>query len=1326
MDHFNLGPVHLAVRSHYSTGKAAATTKEIVKRAKEIGAKAVGLMDEDSLSGGLDFAMACRAAGIKPIVGMRVGLQVKSLGSTVPARIGLIALKKQGLINLNRLTAIMHTRVPAYITNDELIAHADGVALLTGNSKDGVLARLLKSVDPNAAALALTWFARKFPGRTFVEIERPGILDIEDEIIKLAMGGQTLTAVDGRVLVPSTPALPLIGTTDIRYTTPEKHAGWALIDADYRSRKVSFNAITNPPAEALMYMRSEADLRDLFADLPEATNTANKLAIMANAAPEKAPVILPKWPDLQPGENEDDLLRSMATKGLNDRFASYNIPQEDQPKYIDRLNFELGVISRMGFSAYFMMVSDFVNYALRQDIPVGPGRGSGAGSLVAWAIGITRPDPIRYGLLFERFLNPDRVSMPDFDVDFCGNRRIEVIEYIRNRYGDASVANIATFGEIKARKGLKTVQRVLTNDGGQELHHSEANVMTKQMPNDNAIIAFVKKYNEGDKKKTGGEPLPEAVTLETIVHASPALWNDLAEGNRRVKEGLAAGIPSYSIKNNIFSATRFIEGYYNVAGTHAAGLAVSDGALTDRIPMLPDRSPGRQGHIVCGYDMKYAEIAGLVKFDILGLKTATMIGAASRQIRNRISDFDIETVPVDDPQVMENFRNGLTSGVFQFESEGMRAALKQVSPTSLLDLSAAVALYRPGPMGNIPTFGARKRGEEAFSYFEPAEKTSMVLKETYGIIVYQEQVMQIAQVCAGFSLAAADLMRRAMGKKNAQEMEALKVTFIDGDEGKNIPGAVKLGMSRRDANLLFDTIAKFADYGFNKSHALAYATIAYQTMWLKTHHPAEFFAAAISIEMESTLKKGGRDIGRENITKLMREARLLGVSILMPDINRSEFDCVAETPNSIRLGLGIIKGISSESADFKEIRAERSFTDIVDFFERCIFPKVKIVSKTGKESQRSGIFRINQINAMVAAGVFDSMQPNRGLASAQCKVLNDYKSAKGKNRSEYVLPMVADPWLDTDRREYVATGLYLTEHPVGRVAKRLRRAGIVEMEHVERAFTKTGVPGYPMVRIAALPQDIHDMVSKSGSHYSRVRFGSQHMEWDALLFPPRDRDDRPAYEHMRNLLEQAIAEHRAVVIACSITFDDSDKYKAPKVIVERAIPVDPLLHEIEKFDMRVAVIRAETSEEAAQTADIVESHMKRCRADHHAGSIDFSIRAEAPGWSSEKKMEGRYLLDEHFSMIVRDLCSDIAIIPNDPSPEMRRAAALRQRSVAANTKPSGGGDTVNSSHKRHRTIGVPSGESSRPVNIVKPMQDVNPIIVPTIENDQDEPVFSFG
>lgn len=748
--------------------------------------------------------------------------------------------------------------------------------------------------------------------------------------------------------------------------------------------------------------------------------------------------------------------------------------------------------------------------------------------------------------------------------------------------------------------------------------------------------------------------------------------------------------------------------------------------------MLPDRAPGRTGELVCGYDMKYAELAGLVKFDILGLRTATMIGAASKNIRASVKDFDIETIPVDDPAVMENFRRGLTSGIFQFESGGMRNALKQVAPTSLLDLSAAVALYRPGPMDNIPFFGARKRGEEKFEFYAPADKTSKILGETYGIIVYQEQVMQIAQICAGFSLAAADLMRRAMGKKNAEEMAALKEVFVHGDDARNIPGAVKLGMQEADAIHLYEVIAKFADYGFNKSHALAYATIAYQTMWLKTHYPAEFLAAAISIEMTTSQKKFGRDVGRDNIMMLRREAEALGVEIAMPDINHSSFECTPHDGRVVRLGFGILKGVSTLPPEFIEMRKERPFTGIEDFFERCMTVSVKTTTAKGKETKRTGLFRANQVEAMIQAGMFDAMEPNRRLVAEQFKALKALRTAKSKKARDAVeFPHMVEPWLDEDRREFVATGMYLQNHPIERVAPRLRRAGVVEMEHIRHAVSMGAPTGMPRVRVVALPYDLVDRTAKaSGNQYCMIRFAARTMDWDAHLYPPRRGENADRYTEFRALIEQAKANHQALVVDCSISFEGGvDGDMRPRIVINHAATAESLLSHVEKFDSRIGVIRGEDRESVDEAAQRVIRRMAPMRADGHASAVSFSIRKEAPGFSDTIKLDGLYLLGDDFDIRVRSHFYDLLIAPNDPNRATRAAiiagtikSASASQDQAAHEEQHVRDDYApRAAHPGRRRMIVPGLAQQAP-----PQTPV-PVPTPAPADPQEEaPAMSFG
>src|SRR5262249_38661045 len=594
--------------------------------------------------------------------------------------------------------------------------------------------------------------------------------------------------------------------------------------------------------------RSAAEMREIFADLPEACDNTLVVARRCSFIPQPRQPILPAFPTVD-GVDDGTALRRLARGGLDERLACAEITDTAAAPYRERLEFELDTIVQMGFAGYFLIVSDIIQWAKRQGIPVGPGRGSGAGSVVAWALTITDLDPLRFRLLFERFLNPERVSMPDFDIDFCQDRRDEVIRYVQQKYGRDRVAQIITFGKLQARAVLRDVGRVLAMPYGQ------VDRLCKLVPNNPA----------------------HPVSLEEAIAAEPAL-----QQQRDTDESVG----------RLITIALKLEGLYRHASTHAAGVVIGDRSLTELVPLYRDP---RSDIPVTQFNMKWVELAGLVKFDFLGLKTLTVMARARELLAAHGVEIDLANLPLDDPGAYELLARGDTVGVFQVEGAGVRDMLRKLRPDRFEDIIAANALYRPGPMENIPRYIAVKHGEEAPDYLHPALEP--ILKETYGIMTYQEQVMQIAQVLAGYSLAGADLLRRAMGKKIPAEMEAQRQLFFD--------GAAAHGVERARAELIFDQMAKFAGYGFNKPHAAAYALLTYQTAYLKANYPVEFLAALMPLDLGNTDKL---NVFRQELTRL-------GIRLLPPDINRSEVTFAVEPGDkpAIRYALAAVKGVGAQA-----------------------------------------------------------------------------------------------------------------------------------------------------------------------------------------------------------------------------------------------------------------------------------------------------------------------------------------------------------------------------------------------------------------------------
>jgi len=782
----------------------------------------------------------------------------------------------------------------AHVALEQLANYKDGLIALTGGA-EGALAQLLSAGQHEAASSYLTRLQALFSDRLYIELSRRNDAveeAAEEALIDLAYARD----------------IPLVATNPAFFAEPD------FFDAHDAMLCISDGAYIESAdrrrSSRDTWIKTGKQMHELFADVPEAL--ANTLVVAQRCA-ALAPYRNPILPSLAGDRTaEDAQLREDARLGLEKRLeiAGITDPAERQV-YFDRLKFESDVICAMGFPGYFLIVADFIKWAKEQDIAVGPGRGSGAGSLVAWALTITDLDPIKLGLLFERFLNPDRVSMPDFDIDFCETRRGEVIRYVQKKYGARQVAQIITFGKLKARAVLRDTGRVL------QMSYGQVDRLCKQVPN------------------LPADPWDLKRALSGVA--------ELREEYRRDAQ-----------VKRLFDLAMKLEGLPRHSSTHAAGVVIGDRELSELAPLYRDP---RSDMPVTQFDMKYVESAGLVKFDFLGLKTLSVLQKGSQMLAKRGVEINLDLLPHDDPAVYELLQRGDTVGVFQLESEGMRRTLAAVKPTNFGDIIALVSLYRPGPMDNIPMFGRRKNGEESIEYPHPLLEP--VLNETYGIFVYQEQVMQAAQILAGYSLGEADLLRRAMGKKIQAEMDAQRERFVT--------GCATHAITPNRANELFDLIDKFAGYGFNKSHAAAYAVLAYQTAWLKTHHPEEFFAASMCFDMHQT----------DKLATFMDDMRRLDVTCLQPDINRSEAEFTVETnahgEHAVRYALGGIKNVGEGAMEIlvEEREAAGLFKSLDDFANRV---------DPGQINRRS-------LENLAAAGAFDALEPNRGAVHAAAETL---------------------------------------------------------------------------------------------------------------------------------------------------------------------------------------------------------------------------------------------------------------------------------------------------------------------------------------------------
>ncbi len=1095
--------------SGFTMLEGAMEPEAIAKRARELGFPAIGLCDRNGLYAAPQFSAACKKAGVQPLIGALLALERPDRPDAVPPAYDWLALFAQdeaGYDNLCALVSAAHLdrpiEEPAHVGFDKLAAHADGLICLTAGA-EGALARLFAEGQEQAAYQYGDRLLQIFGGRLYVEIARrldPIEGAAEEALLDLAY------RLD----------LPLVATNPACFAEEDFHAAHdamlciansAYLDSDDRIK-------SSPDA----WIKPARDLKLLFDDLPEAiANTlviAERCAVMA---PKRDP-ILPRIGD------EADKLCADARAGLEMRLAKLVAPTSrhsvrpelvDGPSFLagsmsgeerqgfdklspngegenwetvyrERLEFELDVITTMGFAGYFLIVADFIKWAKDEGIAVGPGRGSGAGSVVAWALTITDLDPIRLGLLFERFLNPERVSMPDFDIDFCETRREEVIRYVQGRYGRDHVAQIITFGRLKARAVLKDTGRVL------QMSYGQVDRLAKAVPN---------------------HPT-DPWTLERAL-------NGVSE--------LAAEYKSDAQVRRLFDLAQKLEGLPRHASTHAAGVVIGDRPLDRLVPLYRDP---RSDMPVTQFDMKYVESAGLVKFDFLGLKTLSVLQKAKELIAARTGEApDLDTLTWDDPAVYALLQKGDTVGVFQLESEGMRRTLAAVRPTGFGDIIALVSLYRPGPMDNIPLFGDRKNGRVAVEYPHPLLKD--ILAETYGVFVYQEQVMQAAQVLAGYTLGGADLLRRAMGKKIKSEMDEQRGTFVAGCAAHNGIGDVQ-------ANALFDLIDKFAGYGFNKSHAAAYALLAYQTAWLKAHFPHEFFAASMCYDMSNTDKLG----------IFADDMRRSGVTALPPCINGSVADFAVEPHGdglAVRYALGALKGVGEGAME--QLCAERTangpFISLDDFAYRI----------------GARLLNRRQLESLAAAGAFDGLEANRAGVFAVAETLlavaanaeGARKSGQGglfggaEHKVEAVkLPPVA-AWSMAERmvQEREAYGFYFSAHPVDRYAH-------VASAHAARSFSAICSQPAPAdgsrtsAVMAVLVEDVRWRTSARGRRYANCAVSDATGQFIASCF-----DEMTAKE-----MEGAAAQSQCVLL--TVELDRQAGEETPRITVRRMQRLDGL------------------------------------------------------------------------------------------------------------------------------------------------------------------------
>ncbi|MCD8497337.1 MAG: DNA polymerase III subunit alpha [Alphaproteobacteria bacterium] len=1035
--------VHLHLHSAYSLAEGAIKVKDLVKLCKAGGMPAVAVTDTNNMFGAMEFALEAANNGVQPILGAQV--EVLEAGQQMV----LLAQTEAGYRNLCTLLSdsYMNGAEQGFlpVTPEALAQYAEGVIALSGGIKGPIAQALLHHQREKAEELAQK-LKDIYDERFYIELQRHGWAD--EELVE-----------EGLLEIAYALNIPLVATNDCYFKNKGAHEAHDALLCISEGRYVTEEDRRKVTKEH--YFKSATEMVALFKDIPEAIQNTVQIAKRCSFLLKPINPILPAF-TTEEGRSEVEELRAQAEEGLKWRLENFVAKDANHDEYFERLKFELSVIEEMGFPGYFLIVSDFIKWAKDHDIPVGPGRGSGAGSVVAWALKITDLDPLALGLLFERFLNPERVSMPDFDIDFCQERRDEVIRYVQDKYGRDRVAQIITFGKLQARAVVRDVGRVL------QMPYGMVDRIAKMIPNNPA----------------------NPMTLEEALAADPEL-----EAQRHKDE----------THNKLITIALQLEGLYRHASTHAAGVVIADRPLHELVPVYRDP---RSEMPVTQFNMKYVESAGLVKFDFLGLKTMTVVQKAVELVNRRLDKpLDILKIPLDDKNTYNLMAAGNTVGVFQLESAGMRDAMRRIKPTRFEDIIALVSLYRPGPMDNIPLYGRRKNGEEEPDFMHPILEP--YLKETHGIMIYQEQVMQAAQALAGYTLGGADLLRRAMGKKIKEEMDAQREMFVKGAAEHHQVPEVK-------ASEIFDQIAKFAGYGFNKSHAAAYALIAYWTAWLKANYPVEFMAASMTLDLGNTDKLS---VFKQDLDKMK-------ITLHPPDVNASlpEFAVEGE---AVRYALGALKGVGAQAmativAERKEKGAYKSLDDFISRIDH-------------KAMNR------RQFEAMIAAGAFDSLNSNRAQVSAGVETMLRHAASLAEEKevgqvnlfgggeagSGIAMPALPDikPWdsLELLAHEFKAVGFYLSAHPLDSRLAQLERTGVRTFAQLERSLES--LPAV-RTRMAGVLLKKQEKVSQKGSKYAFLQLSDPTGIFEVTIFSETLAANRDVLEPGQTLLLSVDAETR--------------------------------------------------------------------------------------------------------------------------------------------------------------------------------------------------------
>ncbi len=1106
--------VHLHVHSEYSLLEASARVKGLVKKAAEAQMPAIALTDNGNMFGAIEFYFAALDKNIKPILGLDAYMAPTSRLNKAQdrneiqkpnTRLVLLAQNLDGYQNLCQISSIGYQEGFYYkprIDYEVLERYNSHLIALSGGLRGEVVQSFL-SEGPEKALEKIRRLQQIFGDRFYLEMNRTGVAEWK-EINPFLLEASKITGV------------PVVAANDVHYLNQDDQMSQEVLICIGSNKTLQDESRFRLGTDQF-YLKSPEQMRELFKDLPEACDRTWEIAERCQVKFKlkddsgKAIYHLPSFPTSE-GRSVKEEIKLYAEKGLQRRFdeaqaLGHPIPEDKKPDYFKRLEYELSIIDRMGFNGYFLIVQDFINWAKEHSIPVGPGRGSGAGSLVAYALRITDLDPIPNFLLFERFLNPERVSMPDFDIDFCQDRRQRVIQYVTEKYGAPSVSQIITYGKLQTRAAIKDVGRVLG------MTFAEVDAVTKLIPD---------KLN---------------ITLKEALEMEPRI-NEMMEMNPQVA--------------TLIGLAQRVEGMVRHAGIHAAGVIIADGQLVKQAPLYK----GADGEQVVQYDMKHAEKIGLIKFDFLGLKTLTHIDHALILIeKNRGRKIHSSEIPMDDAKVFEMMSRGDTAGIFQFEGEGITDATRKIKPSSFADITAITSLYRPGPMANIPEFTKRKHGEAPVEYL--LKDTEEVLKETYGIMVYQEQVMGIASKIAGYSLGEADMLRRAMGKKIKEEMDRHRERFLKGAKEK--------GHDPQKSDELFDLMYKFADYGFNKSHAAAYSVVTLQTAWLKCHYPAEFFAALLSTEISDT----------DKIVKYVKDAQKRGLVVKPAHVNYSDY-LFTVRGDDIYFGLGAIKGVGESAIaailEAREKLPAGKFADLEEFF-------------TAVDTRR---LNKKVIECLIKAGAFDGFGPHRAQMLAGYQKYLDRSEVQrkdaemgqaslfemgGEQETKVVLDKVK-PWTRTVSLAFEkdVLGFYLSDHPLkgfetlaaiwvtGSVAD-LPRIGKehaskqVKEEAPKRYDPRNRDAGKKRVVVAGLVAEMRELITKKGTRMAFAKIEDLTGACELVVFPD-------TYAKVETLLK----DERPMLIGGLL---ETSEEGVCKIIVDSLSPLEDVLKKTKKMTFRL-------------------------------------------------------------------------------------------------------------------------------------------------------------